>query len=259
MSWRHHMRSVVFLVVIASSVVVIGPVVALMWPFPFRVANAITIGWCRFFVWASTTIGGVGCRVQGLDNVPDRPCVFFAKHQSAWETLAFESLLPDYVWILKREALWIPFFGWGLSALKPIAIDRRARGQAVRQIVAQGTARLAEGLSVMIFPEGTRVPAGQTRRFGMGGAVLAVAGGVQVVPIAHNAGSFWPGRRLLLARPGVIDVVIGPPIDTTGRTPDEVNACAKEWIDHTVAHLEAGLLPAAQQSRRSPDCHAIDI
>ncbi|MEM9300941.1 MAG: lysophospholipid acyltransferase family protein [Pseudomonadota bacterium] len=232
------LRSFAFFIVLALSLLVYAPLVALLFPLPFHVAHRASNVWTRFFVWFSRTIGGVDCRIDGIERLPGGPCIFFSKHQSAWETLAFQALLPPYVWILKREALWIPFFGWGLSALRPIAIDRSARGAAVRQIRDQGIERLDAGLSVLIFPESTRMPPGKTRRFGLGGAVLATESGYPVVPIAHNSGSFWPARRLLIERAGTVDIVIGEPINPTGLTPEALNERVKGWIDATVADLE---------------------
>jgi 1-acyl-sn-glycerol-3-phosphate acyltransferase len=147
--------------------------------------------------------------------------------------------------VLKRELMWVPVFGWVLWLLQPIAIDRRGGGAAVQQVLEQGRARLAAGLWVMIFPEGTRMPVGETRRYGMSGALLAAAEGLPVVPVAHNAGYFWP-RRGWLKKPGTIRVVIGPPIETQGVEPRAVNERAQQWVEETLA----GLGGTAQRSPR---------
>jgi 1-acyl-sn-glycerol-3-phosphate acyltransferase len=161
------------------------------------------------------------------------------KHSSAWETLAQMQILPIQTWVMKRELMWVPFLGWALLLLKPIAIDRRGGATAVQQVLDQGQRRLAEGLWVVIFPEGTRMPVGQTRRYGMSGALLAGAAGLPVVPVAHNAGIYWP-RRGWLKRAGTIRVVIGPPISAAGKDPRVVNAQAQQWIEGKVAELIDG-------------------
>jgi 1-acyl-sn-glycerol-3-phosphate acyltransferase len=145
-------------------------------------------------------------------------------------------VFPRQVWVLKHELLWIPFVGWGIRLLHAIAIDRRSGVTAVNQIVTQGKARLAEGDWVMIFPEGTRMAIGQTRKYGVSGALLARETGCYVVAVAHNAGNFWP-RRGLMKKPGVIRVVIGPPIETQGREPREINEEAQSWIENTIRSL----------------------
>lgn len=186
--------------------------------------------WCSIVAWMVRVIGGIHIEINGLENRPDRPAVVLAKHQSAWETL---NLLPWFYpqsWVLKRELLRIPLFGWGLARLDPIAIDRAGGRAALRQVIDQGRQKLARGRWVVVFPEGTRVAPGDRGRYQQGGALLACRAGVAVVPVAHNAGEHWP-RRGLRMNPGVIQVDIGEPIETAGRTPAEVNALAEAWIE----------------------------
>jgi 1-acyl-sn-glycerol-3-phosphate acyltransferase len=152
------------------------------------------------------------------------------KHSSSWETAAQAVLLPIQVWVLKRELTWIPFVGWGIRQLHAIAVNRGGGAAAVRDVLEQGKRRLAEGAWVVIFPEGTRMPPGQTRKYGVSGAMLAEAAGRLIVPVAHDSGYYWP-RRGLMKRPGVIRVVIGAPISPNGRNPREVNADAQAWIE----------------------------
>jgi 1-acyl-sn-glycerol-3-phosphate acyltransferase len=175
-------------------------------------------------------------RVEGLENIPDAPHVALWKHSSAWETFAQFLIGPPKVIVLKRELILIPFFGWGLWQLRSIAVDRSAGASAVYQVVHKGTARLREGLSVLVFPEGTRMAAGETRRYGVSGALLASRAGCVVVPVAHDAGYFWP-RRGLLKKAGTITVVIGPPIDAAGRDPREVNDEVQAWVEATIKRL----------------------
>ncbi len=204
---------------------------------PFLVRYRFTTQWGRFTIWWLKTTCGVDYRIEGEENIPEGPAIVFSKHQSTWETLALQQIFPPQVWVLKRELMWLPLFGWTMATLKPIAIDRGAGRKAVEKIVEIGTRRLREGLWVVIFPEGTRVPPGKTRRYGIGGAVLAEKSGYPVVPVAHNAGEFWP-RRAFLKRPGTIRVVIGPPIDSKGRSAAEINRIAREWIEHTMTRIQ---------------------
>jgi 1-acyl-sn-glycerol-3-phosphate acyltransferase len=170
-------------------------------------------------------------RVEGAHNIPaGEACIALIKHSSAWETFAQVVLLPPQVWVLKRELTWIPFIGWGVRQLHAIAINRGAGGAAVRQMIEQGRDRLAHGQWIAVFPEGTRMPPGETRRYGVGGAAVASETGARIVPVAHNAGYFWP-RRGLLKQPGTIRVVIGAPISTRGRDPREINEEAQRFIE----------------------------
>ena len=181
-------------------------------------------------------------RVEGLENIPAEPHVAYWKHSSAWETFGQFMVGPPKVIVLKHELMYIPFVGFGLSLLRSIDVKRGAGTSAVNQVVSQGGSRLAEGLSVLIFPEGTRVAAGETRRYGVSGALLASRAGCKVVPVAHDAGYYWP-RRGLLKKPGTIRVIVGPPIDAAGREPREINEEAQAWIESTIARIRTGDSP----------------
>ena len=211
-------RSTLFFLGQMVSTLVWTPVSILAFPLPAVARSRIIAGWAYFIIWWLRICCGVHHRVSGLENLPDRPAVILSKHQSAWETIAFQTLFPAQAWVLKRELMWIPIFGWGLAASQPIAIDRRAGIRALGQIVTQGLARLAEGRWVVVFPEGTRMAPGQRGRYNPGGAMLAVKAGVPVVPVAHTAGEHWP-RRGFLKTPGIIEVRIGPAIDSAGLRP----------------------------------------
>jgi len=202
----------------------------LLWRYRF-----ITL-WCRYVVWSARALCGIRHVVSGAEHIPVAPAVYLSRHESAWETLAFSRILPPHVNVLKRELLRIPFFGWGLALLAPIAIDRSAGRAALKQMAEQGRDRVARGFSVVVFPEGTRKPPGETADFFIGGAWLACQLGLPVVPVAHDAGHCWP-RQALWKRPGTVHVLIGPPIATAGRRPAEVNAQAKAWIDEACAGL----------------------
>ncbi len=208
----------------------------LLMPFGARFRNAYLSGWSRIVLWWLGVTCGLRYRVEGRENIPAGPAVILAKHQSAWETIAMQQVFPPQTWVLKRSLLWIPLFGWGLAFTRPVAIDRTAGKKALRQVIEQGKSRLHEGLWMVIFPEGTRVAPGEKGRYALGGAMLAKEASVPVVPVAHNAGEFWP-KRGFSKRPGVITLSIGPVIETQDRTAAEVNREAEAWIEGRMAAL----------------------
>lgn len=194
-------------------------------------------GWSLAVLWCLRRLCGIRWSVQGREHLPRRPAVILSKHQSAWETLAFQEIFPPQVHVLKRELLWIPFFGWGLALMSPIAIDRARGMAAMRQIARRGKERLEQGFWVVVFPEGTRVAPGERRKYQPGGAWLAAHAGAPVVPVAHNAGRVWP-RNSFLKFPGTVTVRIGPPIESAGRDPATINAIAETWIEAQQKHLD---------------------
>jgi len=223
-------RSVVFLVGAVAITAVFGILVPVGGLFGFRPAAACANAYARVMLaWIELSLR-IRCDVEGWENVPKGPAVIMAKHQSAWETIFMEARFPPQCWIVKRELLWLPFVGWGLIAIRCIAIDRSSGQSAREQIVAQGAERLAQGIWVSIFPEGTRVAPGKRGRYGIGGALLATRTGAPILPMAHNAGEFW-ARYAFTKRPGVVRVVIGKPIETAGRDAISVNAEVESWIE----------------------------
>ena len=202
----------------------------LTFPLPPLTRNRIISGWSRLVVWLARVLCGIRWRVEGQEHLPRRPAVILAKHQSAWETMAFQIIFPPQVYLLKRELLWLPFFGWGLALTSPIAIDRSRGMAALRRLVRLGKERLERGFWVVVFPEGTRIPPGERRKYQPGGAMLAEHCGAPVVPVAHNAGLVWP-RNAFIKRPGTITVRIGPAIDSAGRDAKTINAIAEQWIE----------------------------
>ncbi|HEX7054182.1 MAG TPA: lysophospholipid acyltransferase family protein [Burkholderiales bacterium] len=190
----------------------------------------IIAGWSWAVVHLARLVLGIRWRVEGREHLPRRPSIILSKHQSAWETLAFQLIFPPQVHVLKRELLWIPFFGWGLALMSPIAIDRSRGVAALRAMARRGAERLAQGFWIVVFPEGTRVAPRERRRYQPGGAWLAAATGAPVVPVAHNAGLFWP-RKAFLKRPGTVTVRIGPSIDSSGRDAETINRLAEQWIE----------------------------
>jgi len=232
-----YLRSALFNLLMLLTVLVFAPLALLTFPLPHPLRYRFISQWARLQTWLVGVLCGVRYRVEGREHLPKGPAIILAKHQSAWETIAFQKIFPIQTWVLKRELLLIPFFGWGLALMKPIAIDRGAGRKAVTQVIEQGQARLKEGIWIVVFPEGTRMAPGATRRYGIGGAALAAESGYPVVPVAHNAGSFWP-RRGFLKKAGTIRVVIGPVIHTRGKSAEEINRAAEEWIEREMRDLE---------------------
>lgn len=224
------LRSALF----ALALVLVTPpyaIVALLsFPLPRMARYRLISAWSRLVIWLAWWICGIRWKIEGRKHLPDEPAVILSQHQSAWETLAFQEIFPPQVLVLKRELLWIPFFGWGLALMSPIAIDRARGIAALRELARRGRERLAQGFWVVIFPEGTRVPPGKRRPYQLGGAWLAVNCGVPVVPVAHNAGRLWP-RNAFLKRSGTVTVRIGPPIPTAGRDPKRVIEDTRAWIE----------------------------
>ena len=218
------------------STILFAPFCLLVFPLPFVLRYRFISQWARFNLWWLEKTCHLGCDIEGLENIPDRNGIVLCKHQSAWETLALQAVFRPQVWLLKRELLWIPFFGWGLAMLQPIAIDRASGRKALKQLREQGEQRLQAGSWVVIYPEGTRVAPGQHRKFAPGGAMLAAHSGYPVVPVAHNAGLYWP-RRSFMKYPGRIRLVIGPAIDSRGRSAADINEQAEQWIEQTVERI----------------------
>ena len=218
----------------ALALVVLTPPYALLalatFALPRLARYRVISGWSRLVVWLARALCGIRWRVEGREHLPRRPAVLLSKHQSAWETLAYQAIFPPQVLVVKRELLWIPFFGWGLALMSPIAIDRARGRAALRRIARQGRERLEQGFWIVVFPEGTRVAPGRRRRYHAGGAWLAAQAGVPVVPVAHNAGLYWP-RNGFVKRPGTVTVRVGPAIDSAGRDPQDLIALAERWIE----------------------------
>ncbi|MEI7574529.1 MAG: lysophospholipid acyltransferase family protein [Methylotenera sp.] len=191
--------------------------------------NNLISGWARSMLWWLKVTCNIRYEITGLENIPHSPTIILSKHQSAWETFAFQAIFPTQVYVLKRELLWIPIFGWGLAMSSPIAINRAAGREALKQLVEKGKDRLAKGLWVVIFPEGTRIAPKKRGKYHIGGAWLAVHTQTPVLPVAHNAGDFWP--KGFIKTPGVIQMHIGTPIQTAGLKTDALNQQVENWIE----------------------------
>lgn len=229
-------RSLIFLLLQIVLTPIFSTLALLTFPFPPLTRYRLISSYARTMVWLLGVVCGIRHEVRGIENIPGEPCIVLCKHQSAWETLALQVIFPPQVWVLKRELLWLPFFGWGLAMTSPIAIKRSDGRSAVKQLLRQGKERLAQGFCVVIFPEGTRVPFGRRGKYKIGGALLAASSGVPVVPVAHNAGRLW-GRNAFSKHSGLVTMSIGKPIETKGLKAEEINAQAEAWIENEIQQL----------------------
>jgi 1-acyl-sn-glycerol-3-phosphate acyltransferase len=230
------LRSLAFWVVFPVSLVIFATLLLFTVFFSLKTRWRLVQLWVHFILWWLKLTCKLTHEVQGNEHITPDAGIVFSKHQSTWETIALQHIFPLQVWVAKRELMWIPFFGWGLALMKCIHIKRGTGKAAVKQLVSQGKARLDEGIWVVIFPEGTRIPAGQRGRYRIGGAVLADQTGYPIIPVAHNAGEYWP-RRSFIKRPGVIQVRIGAPIDPAGKSPQQILDEASDWIEDRMAEI----------------------
>lgn len=230
-------RSLIFLLLQIIITPVFSALALLTFPLSPLTRYRIISLWAKMMLPILRVVCGIRHQVIGVENLPKQPCVILCKHQSAWETLALQEVFPPQVWVLKRELLWIPFFGWALALTSPIAIKRSDGKGAMRQLLEQGKQRLAQGFCVVVFPEGTRIPYGQRGKYKIGGALLAASSGVPVIPVAHNAGRLW-GRNAFSKHPGLITMSIGTPIETKGLKAEEINQRAEAWIENEIQNLD---------------------
>ncbi len=234
---KNYIGSALLFVGIFSTATVAGLLILLTTPLPFIIRYNISKAWCSLVVWMSAFFCGLRYEVEGLENIdPQQPAIVLSNHQSAWETLALRHILPMQSVLLKRSLLMFPIWGWALGVVKSIAIDRNNQRAALRILLDKGTIYLNQGLWIVIFPEGTRTAAGEVKKFSAGGAMLAQKTGFPIIPVAHNAGDFWP-RYSFLKYPGVIKVKIGPVISSKKRKAADINAEAEAWIAQAIKEL----------------------
>jgi 1-acyl-sn-glycerol-3-phosphate acyltransferase len=229
-------RSLIFTAYMMISACVFAFIMSVCFWLPYHAQFAIARTWARQLFWVLDKLCGLNFVVEGRERIPAGNHIVMSNHTSAWETVAQFLIFPPQVWVLKRELMWIPFIGWGLKLLRSISINRGAGHRAVNQVIEQGKARLADGLWIIIFPEGTRVVAGDKRKYGVSGAMLAIAAQKLIVPLSHNAGEFWV-RRGILKKRGTVRVVIGEPIDAAGKNPRGLNDEVRESIDAGLARI----------------------
>jgi len=225
-----YLKSLVYIAFMVVSVFLYASVLVLLFWAPYAWRYRVAQAWCRLQLNTLKYFVGLDYAIEGRENIPAHAGVVYWKHTSSWETFLTLPMWPKQCWVLKHELTFIPIFGWALKLIEPIAIDRKGGGSAVRQVLEQGRRKISEGCWINIFPEGTRVPADSTKRYGYSGALLAKETGTPILPIAHNAGDFWP-RHSVLKKKGKIIVRIGPPIQPEGKTPEEINREAQAWIE----------------------------
>ena len=257
MSTVHLFRTILFYFLLASSSCIWCIISVFVAPFlSFRARYRFVVqNWCRCATCLAKVVVGIRYEIKGLENIPSQPCVILAKHQSTWETFFLCGYFEPLSQVVKRELLYVPFFGWAMAMLKPIAIDRSNPKAALKQLAKQGHERLGQGAWVLVFPEGTRIPVGQIGKFSRGGASLAVNANLPVLPIAHNAGEFWP-KEGWGKRAGTISVVIGPVLHAEGTGPRaiaDLNDRAFAWISQ--AQREIGALDEVTEVSQPVEIH----
>ena len=233
---RQWLGSIVYTILLFLSVPIYSIVCIGFRIIGYGASYAVALNWCRLQFALLRGLCRLDYSVEGLERLPASSSVVLMKHSSTWETMAQTLLFPQQCWVLKRELMWAPLLGWAIACMKPIAIDRKGGRAAVEQVMTLGRKRLEEGFWIVIFPEGTRVREGETRRYGLSGALLAQAAGRAIVPVAHDAGRYWP-RRGLYKKPGTIRVVIGEPIATAGRDPRELTSEVQSWVEARLAEM----------------------
>ena len=217
--------------------VIVSLIAIMILPFPVIFRIKVIRVYSLVVIFILKHLCHINVSVEGIENIPKNTSIIFSKHQSTWETLALQIYFPPQTFVIKRQLLLVPFFGWGLSAMKPIAINRGAGRSAINQIVKQGIERLKNGICIVIFPEGTRGQPGQKMKYKVGGAILAVESGYPIVPVAHNAGSFW-SKGQFLKKPGTITMVIGPTIKTEGKKAEDVMSESETWIESEMKRIQ---------------------
>ena len=230
------LRSLLFYIGQIISTILIAPIGIIAFPLDFKKRYYLITRWAVFNLWWLKICCNITYEIKGKDNIPGKPCIVMSKHQSAFETLALQQIFIPQVWILKKELLQIPIYGWGLASMQPIAINRNSTIKSFRQIADQGCERLQKGYWVIIFPEGTRVAPNKKKKYLPGGGMLAEKSGAQVVPVAHNAGRLWP-RNSMIKKPGLITIKIGPVIESENKSAKEITDEVENWIEKEVGEL----------------------
>lgn len=246
-----YITSMLFSISMIALTILFSLIGIIIYPIPPRMHYQIMRQYAVLNITILKYLCGVKYKVEGLDNIPETTSIIFSKHQSTWETMALQAFFPAHSFIVKRELLWLPFFGWGLASMRPVAINRGSGRKAIAQLLTKGKTLLDSGRWLVIFPEGTRVRPGQHKRYKIGGALLAAETGYQIVPVAHNAGEFWP-KRGFLKKAGTIKLIIGPVIKSEGRKAEDILAEAENWIESTCSKISNNIAPENPEPESSP-------
>lgn len=231
-------RSCIFSMYVMVTVILYSFICILASPLPLRYRYALVVSWTNSVIWVLKVVCHVKYHIEGAENLTKiKNGIVLSKHQSTWETFFLPGFFHQAAILVKRELLWVPFFGWGLATVDPIAINRTKTSSAMEELVRKGKKCLADGRWIVMFPEGTRIAPGKVGNYRAGGARLAVATGYPVVPVAHNAGRYW-SKRKFIKRPGTVHMVIGPVIETVGKRPEQVLQETKTWIEETMLRID---------------------
>ena len=230
------LRSTLFILGMFISTVLYAIPCVLVRVLPYRLCFAFVSSWCAFNVFWVRVTCGINYQISGLENIPAQPCVIMSNHQSAWETLAFPGIFPTLTWVIKKELLYVPFFGWGIASVEPIALNRKQGKKAIQQLINDGKKKLSLGRYILIFPEGTRIPYGEQRPLKAGGFLLAKKAGALILPVAHDSGRLWP-RKQFLKTAGTVHVRIGKPISIDNKSAEELRDSYADWLQKTRAEL----------------------
>ncbi|HEX6929202.1 MAG TPA: lysophospholipid acyltransferase family protein [Gammaproteobacteria bacterium] len=233
-----YIKSLLYIGFMTGSVFFYALTLVLLFWAPYAWRYKVAQAWCQLQLNVLKGFLGLDYVIEGRENIPQKACIVYWKHTSSWETFLTLPMWPRQCWVLKHELTFIPVFGWALRLIEPIAIDRKGGHSAVRQVMEQGRRKLDEGCWINIFPEGTRVAPGATKRYGISGALLARETGTPILPIAHNAGDLWP-RHSVLKKKGKIIVRIGPAIHPDGKSPDEINREAQAWVEAEMTRISS--------------------
>ena len=244
------LRSTLFWILFLPGVLVCATIASIFFFMPLWFRMGIVKIWIGWSLACLRLTCGLGFRVEGRENIPENGFIVMSKHSSTWETIAIQRFFRPMVWVVKRELTWIPFFGWALKAMNAIALNRGTGRKAIAQLINESQRHMDSGRILMLFPEGTRVLPMQSKPFKMGGAIVSQRTGYAVLPIAHNAGEFWP-RHSWIKWPGTIRVVIGPPIEPEGKKPEQIIGEVADWVNRECERISdhdqlrrIGVLPA---------------
>ena len=231
------LRSALFSIGLFVSTVLYAIPCVLVRILPYRMCFAFVSSWCAVNVFWVRVTCGIKYEISGLENIPGEPCVIMSNHQSTWETLAFPGIFPTLTWVIKKELLYVPFFGWGIASVQPIALNRKQGKKAFQQLINDGKKKLALGRFILIFPEGTRIPYGEQRPLKVGGFMLAKQANVSILPVAHDSGRLWP-RKHFLKTAGTVNVRIGKPISASDKSAEELRDMYADWLQTSTEELK---------------------